>query len=95
MPEVGYLLGKIIDPMDIIIRVVGWPDVTDFCENFLNFSIFVECPPRILGDFMWRLERSLIVRCFCFSSLPNFLTVTLDMHVHLAHVCTSDFTNVL
>ena len=56
----GNLLEKITDLMVIIIRFVGlMADVSDFCENLWEFSIFLECPHRILDDFMCRLERSL------------------------------------
>ena len=63
------LYGKITDLMAIIIRFVRlmarwfW-----FLWEFIEFLYFLECPPRIIGDFMWRLQRSLqlvIVR------LPN------------------------
>jgi hypothetical protein len=58
MSEVGNLLEKITYPIIIIIRFVGlMVDVSDFCENF---SILVECPLRIVGDFMWRFSLQLV-----------------------------------
>ena len=58
MTKVGNLLKKITDPMTIMIRVAKrWLDVSDFCENLQDFSIFLDCPPRILGGFTWRLQK--------------------------------------
>jgi hypothetical protein len=34
-----------------------WPDVSDFCENFKDFSIFLGYPRRILGGITWRLRK--------------------------------------
>ena len=49
MVKVGNLLEKIRDPMTIMIRVVElMADVSDFCENLYDFSIFLDCPPRNL-----------------------------------------------
>ena len=56
MIEMGYLLGKVTDPETIMIIVVWWQDVFYFCENF---SIFLEYPPKILGGFTWKLQKSL------------------------------------
>ena len=58
MTKVDNLLKKITDPMAIMIRVdKRWPDVSDFCENLQDFSIFLDCSPRILGGFTWRLQK--------------------------------------
>ena len=59
MAKVGNLLvEKIRDPMTIMIRVVELlADVSDFCENLYDFSIFLDCPPSILGGFIWRLQK--------------------------------------
>ena len=36
---------NITDQMAIMIRVAElMPDVSDFCENLLDFSIFLDCP---------------------------------------------------
>ena len=61
MTEVGNLLGKITDPMVIIIRVVGLMAGCFFIfVRIYRISLFfLECPPRILGGFTWRLQRSL------------------------------------
>jgi hypothetical protein len=42
--------------MAIMIRVV-LPDVSIFLWEFLEFLYFLECPPRILSGFMWRLQK--------------------------------------
>ena len=57
MVEVCDLLGKITDPMTIMIRSNWSPDVSDFYENLYDFSIFLDCPPRILDGFIWRLQK--------------------------------------
>ena len=60
MAEMSNLLGKITDPMTIMIRVVGltvrcfW-----FLWEFLGFTYFLECSPRILGGFTWVFKRRL------------------------------------
>jgi len=38
-----------------------WPDVSDFLE-FLEFLHFLDCPPSILGGFIWRNLKLVIVR---------------------------------
>ena len=49
---------NITDQMAIMIRVAElMPDVSDFCENLLDFSIFLDSLPRILGGFTWRLQK--------------------------------------
>ena len=58
MAEVGNLLEKITDPVTIMIRVVGlMADVSNLCENFYDFFIFLECPSKILGGFTWKLKK--------------------------------------
>jgi len=43
MAEVGKLLRKMTNPMAIMIIVVGlMTGCSDFCENFYDFSIFIE-----------------------------------------------------
>ena len=74
MAEVVNLLGKITDPMIIIIRVVGLMDGCFwFLWEFIGFLYFLLCPPMILGGFMWRQQMSLqlvivrlMARCFWF-----------------------------
>ena len=57
----GNLLEKIIDPMTIMIRVVGlMVGYFLFLWEFSRISLFfLEYPPRVLGGFMWMLESSL------------------------------------
>jgi hypothetical protein len=38
-----------------------WLDVSDFCENFKDFSIFLGYLPRILGDITWRLQKEPLI----------------------------------
>jgi hypothetical protein len=41
--------------MTIMIRDVElMADVSDFCENFKDFSMFLGCPLRILAGITWR-----------------------------------------
>jgi hypothetical protein len=43
-----------------MIRVVGlMAGFFNFCENFQDFSMFLECPLRILGGFTWKLQKKL------------------------------------
>jgi hypothetical protein len=43
MADVGKLLKKMTNPMAIMIIVVGlMTGCSDFCENFYDFSIFIE-----------------------------------------------------
>ena len=75
MIEVGNLLDKIIDPITIMIRVVGlMTGCFYFYENLYDLSIFLKCPPRILGGFMWRLKRSLqLVKVSLYANLWDYL----------------------
>ena len=54
MAKVGNLLKKIIGPMIIMIRVAEcfW-----FLWEFVGFLYFLDCLPRILGGFTWRLQK--------------------------------------
>ena len=58
MAKVGNLWKKIIDPMAIMIRVAElmarcfW-----FLWEFVGFLYFLDCPPRILDGFIWRLQK--------------------------------------
>jgi len=58
MAKVGNLLKKITDPMAIMIRVAElmarcfW-----FLWEFVGFFYFLDCPPKILGGFTWRLQK--------------------------------------
>ena len=53
----GWFIKKKIDPMAIMIRVAElmarcfW-----FLWEFVGFLYFLDCPPRILGGFTWRLQ---------------------------------------
>ena len=56
----GNLLGKTTDPMVIIIRVVGlMAECFLFLREFIGILYFLECPPKIQGGFMWRIQMSL------------------------------------
>jgi hypothetical protein len=35
----------------------SWPDVSDFGENLKDFSIFIDCPPRIICGITCRLQK--------------------------------------
>ena len=52
MTEVCNLLEKIIDPMVIIITVVGLIAGCFFMRIY-RFLYFFKCPPMILGGFMY------------------------------------------
>ena len=46
--------------MAIMISAIGFmAGCFYFCKNFLNFFMFLECPPRILGDLTQRFQRIL------------------------------------
>ena len=52
MIEVDNLLGKITDPMTIMIRVVGsMAECFRFLWEFVGYLYFFMCPPMILGGF--------------------------------------------
>jgi hypothetical protein len=60
MEEVDNLLEKIADPITIMIRVIElWPNVSDFLR-ISRISVFLDCPPKILGGFTWRRQRTIL-----------------------------------
>jgi hypothetical protein len=62
MTEVGKLLGKIIDLITVIIKIVGlMVVVSDFLRIF-KISLFnLKYPPMILSGFMWRLQKEYLI----------------------------------
>ena len=58
MAEMSNLLKKITNPMTIMIRVAELMARCFFFLRICRISLFyLDCPPRILGGFTWRLQK--------------------------------------